>query len=333
MEVVTEVALGKGDVSLAALGKFCGRTYELIDQVWRSDRSNPPERQQAKQDFVELMRDHTWIVTIACIAYTLFVHFGPALIRRPWPVKGVLAAWNLALAVFSAFGAWHCLSGLVTNMAAQGWRYTVCTQPKMIDLAGTDLDVWACFFVLSKIFEFFDTVLKIVLQKQFIFLHWYHHLATAWLCWISLAYDFAPGTWIAAVNYSVHAPMYTYYFASSVLNKKWFTRLCKPVAPFITTFQTTQMAMFTVVNCSAVYYLYFEEPRAPCSITPFNLYANAAVVLSYFVLFALLFVDKYIRRSPSDCCDVQLPEELSAQLSMKAKGKEKGKGGKAKKAD
>ena len=47
MEVVTEVALGKGDVSLAALGKFCGRTYELIDQVWRSDRSNPPERQQA----------------------------------------------------------------------------------------------------------------------------------------------------------------------------------------------------------------------------------------------------------------------------------------------
>ena len=140
MEVVTEVALGKGDVSLAALGKFCGRTYELIDQVWRSDRSNPPERQQAKQDFVDLMRDHTWIVTIACIAYTLFVHFGPALIRRPWPVKGVLAVWNLALAVFSAFGAWHCLSGLLANMAAQGWRYTVCTQPKMIDLAGTDLD-------------------------------------------------------------------------------------------------------------------------------------------------------------------------------------------------
>lgn len=48
----------------------------------------------------------------------------------------------------------------------------------------------------------------------------YHHLATAWLCWLSLAYNFAPGTWIAALNYSVHAPMYFYYFLSSVLSKK-----------------------------------------------------------------------------------------------------------------
>lgn len=77
-------------------------------------------------------------------------------------------------------------------MAASGWRYTVCTEPKTIDLVGTDLDVWACFFVLSKIFEFFDTILKILLKKDFIFLHWYHHLATAWLCWLSLAYNFAP---------------------------------------------------------------------------------------------------------------------------------------------
>lgn len=38
--------------------------------------------------------------------------------------------------------------------------------------------------------------------------------------------------------------------------------------------------MFTVVNCSAVYYLYFEEPREPCSVIPLNLYSNAAVVAS-----------------------------------------------------
>lgn len=78
------------------------------------------------------------------------------------------------------------------QMATSGWRYTVCTEPKTINLVNTDLDVWACFFVLSKIFEFFDTILKILLKKQFIFLHWYHHLATAYLCWLSLAYNFAP---------------------------------------------------------------------------------------------------------------------------------------------
>lgn len=57
-------------------------------------------------------------------------------------------------------------------MAESGWRYTVCTEPKKINLVNTDLDVWACFFVLSKIFEFFDTFLKVLLKKDFIFLHW-----------------------------------------------------------------------------------------------------------------------------------------------------------------
>ena len=37
--------------------------------------------------------------------------------------------------------------------------------------------------------------------------------------------------------------MYFYYFLSSVLNKKWFTIICKPVAPLITTMQTSQMAV------------------------------------------------------------------------------------------
>ena len=37
--------------------------------------------------------------------------------------------------------------------------------------------------------------------------------------------------------------MYFYYFLSSVLSKEWFTTICKPVAPIITTMQTSQMAV------------------------------------------------------------------------------------------
>jgi hypothetical protein len=359
MDTLKTLTLGNGDISGPALAAFCNKTHELIFAVWSSDRSNPAERQELKQEFVTLMREHVWVPTIACAIYVVIVFLGPSIVRSPWPVrentqhrqppqkprtsqppashwqlhdccltgyrgaqvKPVLVAWNLLLSVFSAVGAYHCMGGLLANvrrmrclhallaragslhaytprlsphpavnqMAASGWRYTVCTEPKTIDLVGTDLDVWACFFVLSKIFEFFDTILKILLKKDFIFLHWYHHLATAWLCWLSLAYNFAPvcypptdrsppsrcthgcwltgaspgscgvpapgsddnacvaallqGTWIAALNYSVHAPMYFYYFLSSVLNKKWFTIICKPVAPLITTMQTSQMAV------------------------------------------------------------------------------------------
>ena len=56
------------------------------------------------------------------------------------------------------------------------------TLPKTIDLYGTDLDVWACFFVLSKIAEFIDTVLKVLMKKDFIFLHWCLATARQWLC-------------------------------------------------------------------------------------------------------------------------------------------------------
>jgi hypothetical protein len=289
------LTLGNGEISLPALSAFGSKTDELIRAVWATDRSNPPERQELKQDFVDLMRDHVWVPTIACAIYVFIVFAGPHFVRNPWPVRtwqtteqlGCTATAKANLHVrhagqagsrrveLAALGvqcsrilplhgrsarqralirlglgacspAWlshHTSLHSFNQMAASGWRYTVCTEPKTINLVNTDLDVWACFFVLSKIFEFFDTILKILLKKDFIFLHWYHHLATAYLCWLSLAYNFAPGTWIAALNYTVHAPMYFYYFLSSVLSKKWFTIICKPVAPIITTMQTSQMAV------------------------------------------------------------------------------------------
>jgi hypothetical protein len=96
-------------------------------------------------------------------------------------------------------------------------------------------------FVLSKIGEFVDIVLKIFLKKKFTFLHGYRHTMTAWLGWLSLAYDAAPGQWYTGLNYTVHAPMYTYFFLSSVLDKRQFDRYIRPVAPFITTIHITQM--------------------------------------------------------------------------------------------
>ena len=59
-------------------------------------------------------------------------------------------------------------------------------------MQGTDLDIWISFFVLSKIAEFFDTVLKILLQKKFLFLHWSAHLPVPGL---SLRCDVRPACW------------------------------------------------------------------------------------------------------------------------------------------
>ena len=93
---------------------------ELCSQVANAPRSNLPggPRQAAKQKFIVLMRESMWIPTIASLLYAVAVHGGPLLMKplRPLPLKWLLAAWNLALALFSAAGSYHCLYGLISNV-------------------------------------------------------------------------------------------------------------------------------------------------------------------------------------------------------------------------
>ena len=138
------LTLGDGNIGVAAFSAFCSRTRELIAAVWATDRSNPPERQELKQEFVDLMREHVWVPTIACGIYVAIVFAGPRLVKSPWPVrtqagsraaaqvpapatetklrcrlpqvKPVLVLWNLLLSVFSAVGSYHCMGGLLANV-------------------------------------------------------------------------------------------------------------------------------------------------------------------------------------------------------------------------
>ena len=91
LETLRTLTLGNGEISAAALWAFCSKTDELIRAVWATDRSNPPERQDLKQEFVVLMRDHMWVPTIACAIYVLFVFAGPQVVRSPWPVRTLQA--------------------------------------------------------------------------------------------------------------------------------------------------------------------------------------------------------------------------------------------------
>ena len=81
------LAFGSGDIGLDGARHFLSEVQRLLALVQSTDRSNPIERQEAKQEFIVLMRDSMWIPTLACIAYTLFVHVGPRVIRKPWPVR------------------------------------------------------------------------------------------------------------------------------------------------------------------------------------------------------------------------------------------------------
>ena len=87
METLKVLTLGNGEISFENLKAFCFKCYEVTYAVWDTDRSNPPEREELKQEFVDMMRDHVWVPTIACLIYVVFVFVGPSLVRSPWPVR------------------------------------------------------------------------------------------------------------------------------------------------------------------------------------------------------------------------------------------------------
>lgn len=78
-----------------------------------------------------------------------------------------------------------------------------------------------------------------------------------------LAYGASAGQWYAGLNFTVHAPMYTYYFIGSVIGKDAFVRYLRPIAPFITSIQIVQMAAYMYVNTMVWVYYYQDALPTP----------------------------------------------------------------------
>jgi len=288
-----ELLLGRSQISFTQLATFIwSLKNNLVNEVLAAPRDSAA-RSAAKLKTISLLRENMWIPTMLTILYVVFVHTGPHFMRkrRPWPLRYVLAGWNLVLTVFSAVGVVHCASCLVANAVMYGWRYTICTHPSEIALQGTDMDVWTCYFVLSKLAEFGDTILKVAMKKPITFLHWFHHAMTAWVGWLSLSSAFAPGMWYSTINFGVHTPMYIYYFLSALLPKASFKRYVAPFASIITAGQIIQMCGFLLINGTAYYFL---SQDAVCHVQPLNLITNAIVVGIYLLLFVLFFIKKYM---------------------------------------
>ena len=111
--------------SLANFWLFCTRCYEIIGATWAAEHNCPdgscpqgsPEREAGKQRFTNLVRENMWIASLLGALYVLFVTFVPRMIKKPLPLGRVLQLWNLSLAVFSAFGAYHCFGALWANVS------------------------------------------------------------------------------------------------------------------------------------------------------------------------------------------------------------------------
>jgi hypothetical protein len=248
------------------------------------------EREYDPEPVLNWMKNNNYMLPIgAVVSYYLFIfHVGPWLMkdRKPFVLQYQLAAWNLLLSTFSFWGATRTVPWMLYRIFNTSFEDTVCTSAHVAFGGGT-AGIAVQFFVLSKVPELVDTVFLVLKKKPVIFLHWYHHITVLLYCWNAYVTESAAGLYFVAMNYSVHAMMYFYYFLMAIkMVPKWFPPI------ILTSFQISQMIVGTSVVGSCIYYHYYgttvynylSGPKG-CSNIQSNLICGFIMYASYLYLF------------------------------------------------
>jgi len=236
----------------------------------------------------EWSQNHAELPIFAATVYLVMVFYMPKFIKTAFNLRPFLAAWNLTLSIFSIVGASRCVPALLNLLQNGGLVHSVCGDVSYLNGAS---GFWVALFIYSKFFELMDTAFLILRKREVIFLHWFHHLTVLMFCWHAYCLGVSSGLWFAAMNYSVHSIMYLYYFLM-VFRAKTLRKVLRSLAPGITTIQLLQMVGGIVVNFVAARSLYMDP--SSCYVHPSSWKLGLGMYLCYFVLFAMLFKEKFL---------------------------------------
>lgn len=245
-------------------------------------------------------------------AYALMIVLGTKFMekRQKFDWKGSLALWNLGLCLFSFCGMVRTVPHLLHIIAQKNSIDTFCT-PAEVAYGDGACGLWVMLFIFSKVPELGDTIFIVFRKTKLIFLHWYHHITVLLFCWHSYATQSSTGLYFVAMNYSVHAIMYGYYFLSvRKAVPKWFNM------SWITVAQISQMIVGTYVCASSYYYM---TSGVECDVKKENVIAGAIMYGSYLYLFCEFFVNRFIFGKKEDGVSKKGGDAIKGKKSSKAK--------------
>ena len=241
--------------------------------------------------FCTLVNDNFNIAWTCVAVYLVFCFVGPKFMasREAFAVRNAWRYWNLGLSLFSFAGAFRTVPHLIGLLKFEGLYVSICGMAAETYGGGGPSALWTMLFIFSKVPELVDTAFIVLGKRKLIFLHWYHHATVLLFCWHSYATRSSAGLWFIAMNYTVHAVMYMYFFLAadrSLRKASWMVAL----APVVTVMQISQM----VVGVSVTYLVYnYKSNDKACHISQSNFTMGFLMYLSYFALFFMFALKRY----------------------------------------
>ncbi|KAH3672341.1 hypothetical protein WICMUC_004313 [Wickerhamomyces mucosus] len=244
----------------------------------------------------------TWYEVIgAVIAYYFIINVGQLIFKKLSPLKlnFLFQTHNLYLTIISLTLDLLLFEQVFPHVWQNGILEGVCSPNAWHQ------KVVVIYYLnyLTKYLEFIDTLFLVVKKKKIIFLHSYHHGATALLCFIQLNGETSVSWVPILLNLSVHVIMYWYYFLAARGIKVWWKR-------YVTIGQIVQFVLDLIFVYFTTYTFYAEKysrelginlPNfGTCYGTPFAAASGVIILSSYLVLFVLLYIKIYSKKSSTN---------------------------------